>query len=94
MKDIYIGDFGNNYTLTILNNSQQRAENWVRVDNRLSFSKFGVDYKSLILETQDINTNTLKTKIINDLGSANMSVEEVIETTQGSDTTFKIKVVN
>ncbi len=94
MKDIYIGDFGNNYTLTILNNSQQRAENWVKVDNRLSFSKFGVDYKSLILETQDINTNTLITKIINDLGSANMSVEEVIETTQGSDTTFKIKVVN
>jgi hypothetical protein len=94
MKDIYIGDFGNNYTLTILNNSQQRAENWVKVDNRLSFSKFGVDYKSLILDIQDINTNTLKTKIINDLGSANMLVEEVIEITQGSDTTFKIKVVN
>ena len=94
MKDIYIGDFGNNYTLTLLDNSQQRAENWVKVDNRLTFSDFGVDYKSLIVEIQDINTNTLKTKIINDLGSANMSVEEVIETTQGSDTTFKIKVVN
>ena len=94
MKDININDFGNNKTLILMDNSQQRAENWVKVDNRLTFSKFGVDYKSLILPVQSVNSRALKTKILNDLGNANISVEDIQETSNGSDVTFKIKVYN
>ena len=88
----------NNGKLIAISNSQQRAENWVKTDNRLSFSIFGVDYKSLeiggLVAFQDINYNAIKTKIINDLSETNIVVEEIEVIEEGRELTFKIKVLN
>jgi hypothetical protein len=88
----------NNGKLVAISSSQQRAENWVKTDNRLSFSIFGVDYKSLenggLVSFQDINYNAIKTKITNDLAETNIVVEEIEVIEEGRELTFKIKVLN
>lgn len=84
--------------LKIINNSSQKAENWVNTDNRLAFSTYGVDYKGLevgdLVQFQNINLETLKTKIINDLATTNVAVESIEVIGEGRDLTFNIKVIN
>lgn len=97
MLDINLYEL-NNGKLVAISSSQQKAENWVKTDNRLSFSIFGVDYKSLenggLASFQDTNYRTIETKILNDLRKTGISVEEIEVIEESRDITFKIKVLN
>lgn len=97
MLDINLYEL-NNGKLVAISSSQQKAENWVKTDNRLSFSTFGVDYKSLenggLASFQDTNYRTIETKILNDLRKTGISVEEIEVIEESRDITFKIKVLN
>jgi hypothetical protein len=80
-----------------INNTQQRAENWVKVDNIQVFTTYGVDYQSLLfgdLKFEDINLATLQVKIATDLANNNMICEVVVLPQADSpEITIQIKVI-
>ena len=57
-----------------------------------------MDYKGLevgdLVQFQNINLETIKTKIINDLATTNVAVESIEVIGEGRDLTFNIKVIN